>query len=58
MEKKLTVENLNDLNFLYWRITLARGLSFSFYLFQPTVNYFWSKKHKENVYQGPLAMGL
>lgn len=56
MEKKLTVENLNDLNFLYWRITLARGLSF--YLFQPTVNYSWSKKHKENVYQGPLAVGL
>lgn len=56
MEKKLTVENLNDLNFLYWRITLARGVSF--YLFQPTVNYSWSKKHKENVYQGPLAVGL
>lgn len=45
MEKNLTVENSNDLNCLYWRITLAGGVSS--YLFQPTVNHSWSESTRE-----------
>lgn len=53
MEKNLTVEYPNDLNFLYWRIPLAGGVSS--YLFQPTVNH-CGLKALGNAYQGPLAV--
>lgn len=54
MEKNPTAENLNDLNFLYWRIDLAGGVSS--YLFQPTVNHSWSESAPGNAYQNPLAV--
>lgn len=45
MEKNFTAENPDDLNFLYWRVTLAGGGSS--YLFQPTLEYCWSESTRE-----------